>query len=68
LTLQIAFFRGEDYPVQAAMIDLEISRAICSLTDKQRQIVGHGDRVSRLSKKQKPRFTEHGTLKERSHA
>jgi len=50
------------------MIDLEISRAICSLTDKQRQIVGHGDRVSRLSKKQKPRFTEHGTLKERSHA
>lgn len=42
---------------QAAMADLDTIRANCSLTDKQRQIVDHGDRMSRLSKKPKPHFT-----------
>lgn len=50
------------------MADLETIRANYSLTDEQRQIVDHGDRMSRLSKKPKPHFTVHGTLKERSHA
>lgn len=39
---------------QAAMADLETIRANYSLTDEQRQIVDHGDRMSRLSKKPKP--------------
>jgi hypothetical protein len=37
----------------AAMAVLETIRGNCSLSDKQCQIVDHGHRVSRLSKKRK---------------